>query len=165
MLSWEYFIMFNLIKTTMRSLSSKKIAMDFELAAIQGIKKVISVIIYRECYYHFNLSLWRKAAALQIKTRLKKKHVARCVGFARLPKKFLNAAYQYVMGKSPVSEETNKFNKYFNKKWIYKDEILKYCCCENEHIQTNNNIEGWHTKWNKNLTLAHLRKQFKKSNE
>lgn len=114
---------------------------------------------FRGCYYHFNRSLWRKAKALQIKPRPKKRQVAWCVRLPHIPKNFLNAGYQYVIGQIPVSEEINKLNKYFKKQRVYKDEILKYCCRENEQIRTNNNIEGWHTNKytaRKNPTLAHL---------
>lgn len=101
----SYEILFTLIKTTLSSWSPLKITMDFEVAAIQAIKKTFPEIQFRGCYYHFNRSLWRKAKALQIKTRPKKRHVARCAGLARLPKEFIAAGYQYVMAKTPAGED------------------------------------------------------------
>lgn len=45
----SYEILFNLIKTTLPSWSPEKITMDFELAAIQAIKKVFPEILFRGC--------------------------------------------------------------------------------------------------------------------
>lgn len=157
----SYEILFNLIKTTLSTWVPKKITMDFELAAIHAIRRVFPTIVFRGCYYHFNRCLWRKAKALNINTRPKKRHVARCIGLARLPQNFINTGYRYVMARSPVCIEINKFNAYFKKQWVSKDKIEKECCCHDEAIRTNNNIEGWHAKINKyvgrkNPTLAHL---------
>lgn len=84
-----------------------------------------------------------------MKTRVKKRHVARCIGIARLPTKYLEEGYIYVMGKSPPGEDVEKFNKYFKKQWFLKQYFSVSCSCEKEKIRTNNNIEGWHRKSDK----------------
>lgn len=156
-----YKILFSIIKSQIPTWSPKKITLDFEIAAINAFKDIFPGILFKGCYYHFNHALWKKAKALQIKTRVKKRHVARCIGIARLPKKYLREGYDYVMAKRPVGEEINMFNKYFQKQWVNKDFFAESCCCETEKFRTNNNIEGWHRKINsfigkKNPTLAHL---------
>ncbi|XP_060809619.1 uncharacterized protein LOC132903950 [Amyelois transitella] len=145
-----YKVLFSLIKTSI-GWNPQKITLDFEVAAINAIKKVFPKIIFKGCYFHFNRCLWKKAKALNVKLRTEKRHVARCVGLARLPVQYIEKGYEYVMSKNPrnPSDGLQKFNKYFNKQWIKKNEMMMSCSCGNENIRTNNSLEGWHAKINR----------------
>ncbi|KAL0852145.1 hypothetical protein ABMA28_000382 [Loxostege sticticalis] len=103
----------------------------------------------KECYYHLNRCLFRKAKSLKLTTRVKKRHVARCAGLARLPKAYFRKGYEYVMSKSPSGVEITKFNKHFNHQWMAKTDFEKICCCSSSKIRTTNNIEGWHSRLNR----------------
>lgn len=85
----------------------------------------------------------------KLKLRTEKRHVARCVGLARLPTEYIENGYLYVMKKSPKSDTIQKFNKYFKRQWLKKNELLNSCSCAGEKVRTNNNIEGWHSKINR----------------
>lgn len=86
---------------------------------------------------------------MNIKTRVKRRHVARCAGLARLPEVYIKKGLSYIMNKSPRSEDVTKFNKYFRKQWMTKTDFAKVCCCSKENIRTTNNIEGWHSRINR----------------
>ncbi|XP_049878484.1 uncharacterized protein LOC126375548 [Pectinophora gossypiella] len=144
-----YEILCYLIKATLPSWRPIKITLDFEVAAINAFQNVFPKIIFKGCYFHFNRCLWRKAKDYNIKLRTEKRHVARCVGLARLPIQYIEDGYDYVMNRSPNGEGINKFNMYFKKQWMKNNQMLDTCSCSNEKIRTNNNIEGWHGKINK----------------
>lgn len=86
-----------------------------------------------------------------MKTRVKQRHVDRCVGLARLPEENVQEGYEYVMKKSPKGDDVERFNKYFNKQWYNKGALnfVKKCGCQTEIIRTTNHLEGWHNKINR----------------
>lgn len=156
-----YELLFRLIKSQFPLWVPEKVTLDFERAAMKGIQNVFPNIEIKLCYYHFNRSLLRKAKKLKIRSPVKKRHVARCAGLARLPSIFINKGYSYVMKKSPIGTEMEKFNTYFKKQWFDQNDFCKVCCCSDEKKRTTNNLEGWHSKINRfigrrNPTLAHV---------
>lgn len=108
--------------------------MDFEKAAMVGIRDVFPLIEIKLCYFHFNRALFRKAKKFNLKSSVKKPHVARCAGLARLPQQFINKGFNYVMNKGPVGMEVQKFNEYFKKQWFHQNDFHKVCCCSDEEI-------------------------------
>ncbi|KAL0902469.1 hypothetical protein ABMA27_000327 [Loxostege sticticalis] len=113
----------------------EKMTVDYEIAVMKAIRGVFPATVTKGCYFHFNNSLFRKAKQLKITSSVKKRHVARCAGLARLPIEFIQSGYQYIMN--------------------------KICNCDQEKIRTTNNVEGWHSKINRyigktNPTIVHL---------
>lgn len=144
-----YKIVFHLIKSQFRNWMPKKITIDFELAVIKAVKKVYRDIQVKGCYFHFSRCLLRKAKQLKIISSVQKRHVAKCIGIARLPPEHLEFGYQYVMSKCPSNEKIEKFNKYFQTHWIKRSNFSELCSCDKEQIRTTNNIEGWHSRINR----------------
>lgn len=144
-----YKILFELIKTNFPTWQIEKVTIDYELAAINGISAVYPEIEIKGCFYHFNRCLYRKAKHLKINSPVKRRHVARCAGLARLPVKYVKRGNAYIMKKSPLGEDIRKFNKYFSKQWNAKTVFSIICNCDKETIRTTNNIEGWHSRINR----------------
>jgi hypothetical protein len=156
-----YETMFYVIKSQFPNWKPTKVTVDFEIAAMHALRKVYPNITIKGCFFHFNRCLFRKAKKLNISSRVKKRHVSRCAGLARLPKHFIQTGLQYIMRKSPKGEDIKKFNNYFKKQWFTKTAFSKICSCEQEEIRTTNNIEGWHSRINRFIgkkypTMAHL---------
>lgn len=83
---------------------------DYEIAVMKAIRGVFPATVTKGCYFRFNNSLFRKAKQLKITSSVKKRHVARCAGLARLPIEFIQSGYQYIMNKSPIGDDIIKFN-------------------------------------------------------
>lgn len=127
----------------------KKVSIDYEESAMRAIQKVFPKTIIKGCFSHFSNSLFEKAKALGIKSRVQRRHVARCAGLARLPLKYIMSGYQYIMKKTPKSENVQKFNSYFNQYWLSDIEFIKKWCCYQEEVRTTNDLAGWHARLNK----------------
>lgn len=157
-----YTVVFRIIKSQFQDWQPEKITVDFELAPMKAIRRVFPSVVVKGCFYHLNRCLFRKAKALKITTRVKRRHVARCASLARLPKEYIQTTgITYVMSKSPPGHDVTKFNHYFKKQWMIKTDFVRVCNCSEEKIRTTNNIEGWHSRLNrfvgrKNPTLAQL---------
>lgn len=146
-----YKILYCLIKSqTGEIFKPQKITLDYENAAIIAVQQVFPEIVVKGCYYHFNRCLFRKAK--EMKTRVKQRHVARCVGLARLPEENIQEGYEYVMKRSPKGYDVERFNEYFNKQWYNNKGVhnfAKKCGCQTEIIRTTDHLEGWHNKINR----------------
>lgn len=147
-----YATLYRLIKSqTGEVFNPQKITLDYELAAIIAVQQVFPNIIVKGCYFHFNRGIFRRAK--KMKTRVKQRHAARCVGLARLPENHIQRGYEYVMKRSPKGDDIVRFNKYFKKQWYNQRafDFAKTCGCQTEMIRTTNHLEGWHNKINRNI--------------
>lgn len=144
-----YEILFRMIKNQIPSWKPVKMTLDYEQAAMKGVQTVFPDTIVKGCYFHFCNTLFRKSKALDMKSRIQRRHVARCAGLARLPLTFLKNGYEYVMKRSPTDEKSTIFNKYYQNKWMKDIGFVKKWCCEDEEIRTTNPVEAWHSRINK----------------
>lgn len=146
-----YGILFRLIKSRLPMWYPKKITMDYEKSAMNAIHNIFPKSVIKGCFYHFCKSLFKKARALGIKSRVQRRHVAKCAGLARLPLKFIMSGYKYIMRRAPNCEQVRTFNSYFNSYWLSDITFIKKWCCYQEIIRTTNDLEGWHARINKYL--------------
>lgn len=156
-----YELLFQLIESNFRGWRPSKVTMDFEKSAMNAVRQVYPGIEVKGCYFHYNRCLFRKSKQLKISSPVKKRHVSRCAGIARLPPEFIASGIEYVMRRKPAGEDINRFNTYFRNQWLNNTDFEKTCCCSKERIRTTNNLEGWHSRINrfigqKNVTVANL---------
>lgn len=144
-----YELLFDIIKSRYPTWSPSKILLDYEKPAINAIRKKIRNTIVKGCFYHFCRSLFKKAKMLGVKSRVQRRHIARCAGLARLPFKYITSGYQYIMKKSPKTEPVKKFNTYFDRFWLHDIRFIKMWCCNEEEIRNTNYVEGWHSRLNR----------------
>lgn len=144
-----YHTLFDIIKTSFPNWNPSKILLDYEKAAMNALRKVFPDTTLKGCFYHFCRSLFKKSKELGIKSRVQRRHVARCAGLARLPLKYITAGYNYIMKKTPKNKEIAKFNDYFNRFWIKDVQFIKTWCCQGEEIRNTNHLEGWHSRINR----------------
>lgn len=143
-----YEIVFELMKSSFPKWKPTKITIDFETAVIKAVKFFYCDIEVKGCYFHYS-SLLRKAKQLKITSSTQKRHIARCIGLARLPPEYLECGYEYIMSKSPSIKKIDDFNKYFQTHWLKRSNFPVLCSCDKEKIRTTNNIEGWHSRINR----------------
>lgn len=168
-----YELLFDIIKSRFPTWRPSQMLIDYEKSAINAIRKKFPNTILKGCYYHFCRSIFKKAKNLGIKSRVQRRHVARCAGLARLPLRYITSGYQYIMKKSPKTEPVQKFNTYFDRFWFHNIKFIKMWCCNEEEIRNTNYVEGWHSRLNryvgiKNPSIAKvldiLQKEFKIKN-
>lgn len=144
-----YEIILQLIKSRLPHWKPTKMTLDYEKAAMKAIQNVFPDTEIKGCYYHYCNNLFRYGKRLGIKTRVQKRHIARCAGLARLPLKYVTSGYKYVMSRAPKSDVIIKFNDYLTRTWFMDLNCIKRWCCYGEEVRTTNNLEGWHARLNK----------------
>ena len=58
----------------------------------------------------------------------------------------------YIMEDSPSDSETLKFNNYFVEQWLENKSVKGMCNFYGQQNRTNNKVEGWHSRLNRNLS-------------
>jgi hypothetical protein len=59
------------------------------------------------------------------------------------------------MANAPESEKMDEFNSYMVDQWLDNTSMKNVWNCYNERHRTNNGLEGWHHKLNKDVNKSH----------
>jgi hypothetical protein len=165
-----------------KTIHLKKVMADFESALLNQIKATFSMAVIKGCWFHFNQAIMRKlfnlGKSIVFKINLKysliyskgfkleyfnnfdfKIWVRRFGALALLPIGNLMEAWKIIIDTIlvPKTTELVKFIKYIVDVWIigkkgsnFSPEVWN--CHECIGHRTNNNLEGFHSQLNKDLT-------------
>lgn len=148
-----YQIIFQLLLSQNPSWKPEKFTTDFETAQMNAIQSVFPEVDIKGCFFHFTQALSKKAKSLHIlKNRACKRHVALCAALALLPEQATDEGWFYIMEDwSEQNENLVKFNDYFTKQWLQKEDMRRIWCFNSERHRTTNSVEAWHSSINKKL--------------
>ncbi|KAH9638552.1 hypothetical protein HF086_000953 [Spodoptera exigua] len=126
---------------------------DFLMADYQEGARRILIFSSKEAREKLKTALSKKAKSLHIlKNRACKRHVALCAALALLPEQATDEGWFYIMEDwSEENENLVKFNDYFTKRWLQKEDMLRIWCFNSERHRTTNSVEAWHSSINKKL--------------
>ena len=147
---------FSLLKEKLPLWSPHVLKIDFEVAAIQGIRNVFPQIEVKGCNFHFNQSVWRRVQTLGLTTSYRddadiRKHIHMCAALAHLPSWATEEGWLFIMESSPLSQGIEAFNDYFVDQWIENDIVNDMWICYGEKHRTTNVVEGWHNRLNRRV--------------
>ena len=134
---------------------------DFEIAAIQAIHAEFPNAEGKGCFYHYSQAIWRKTHNLRLAVLYKEypqvqQWIRRTAGLALLPADQVQNAWLEVMGATPVVPRAEDFNDYLVVNWVDARFPLQMWNHHNTmDPRTNNNLEGFHTRLNRNLPHNH----------
>lgn len=163
-----YQIMLNLIvaESKRRNLTfqPKEIQIDFEQAVVRAIRSVLPKTSVKGSFFHYTQSIWRnvKKNGLSGKKYVKNiKKIVRLIMYLPLIKKHhMPQTWQKI--KNLINIENNEkllqVKKYFEHTWFSSNSIFSlnmWNHFNNLNRKTNNHLEGWHNKINRNLTEKH----------
>lgn len=170
--------LFNVLKQCETRLNPISISIDFEMGMIKAFQKNFPNAKIVGCFFHYGQCLWRRVQASG-----SQKMYNDDLGFAKCIKKLIALAFvpvvdvifayeqlirsvdftQYEAQLSPILDyyESNwvgklKRNvrrsspKFSIKMWNCYDSVL------GDKPRTNNNVEGWHSGFNKRINCSHL---------
>lgn len=159
----SYFRLFDMIKLEIPEWNPKKFKTDYEVAAMQAIKKMFPCVTLTGCYYHYNNAIWEKGRKLGItksKDPKKIREVALTAVLPLLPAHEIQNGWKYITRHSTQEDDMKKFRSYVDHQWI-KEEFISTWCVYGEQHRTNNSLEAWNHKLNKtvgkkNPNIIHL---------
>jgi hypothetical protein len=150
----SYIVLFEMIKSQIPEWSPQKFHIDFETATSNALMKVFPDLQIKFCYYHFTKSMWTKAKTLKINRKRDRRVVGLCSALALLPESNIEEGWIYIKAVSSNSyNKANiyKFIKYMETFWLKCSAFRSQWCVSSERHRTNNIVESWNSKLNKEM--------------
>lgn len=104
------------------------------------------------CLFHWTQAVWRKVQAVGL-TRVfrhcerSKKMIKRLMALPMLPEEHISAAFSRLKDKAP--ENLSELVEYIELTWVNSRNWAPPTWCQYMRpIRTNNNVEGWHRRFN-----------------
>ena len=147
-------------------LQGKKVKLDFEKACMNSFQKVLDLDI-SGCTFHLSQSLWRKAQALGLQSRIMeedayKKAFRRCCALCFLPPDKIIVAFAQILYDAPETDEMTPLFDYIVETYLGtngdSDAILPvshWNHWSSYDESSNNKVEGWHRRMNSKLRGKH----------
>ncbi|XP_068224123.1 uncharacterized protein [Palaemon carinicauda] len=157
-----------------RNLRPASVSLDFELSAINSVKKFFPNAEICGCFFHFGQCLWRKVQGLGLQAWYSKSENAMLIkklqAIAFVPPHDVYDCFDTLV--SSFDDETDNildgFLQYFETTWLGvfqrgrrrrpKFEVKLWSCYErtlNGLPRTNNMLEGWHNAFKRRMTIIH----------
>jgi len=155
-----YVRLFELIKKYIPLWKPEKIKIDYEMAAIQAIRKILPEVTLKGCNFHFNQCLWRKVQDIGLSQMYKeneeiRNHVRMCAALSHLPPEHTDDGWINIMENCPSEHLIQEFNDYFVDQWLENNKIRDMWICFKERHRTTNSLEGWHHRLNQKISKIH----------
>lgn len=145
--------LFDMMKCRLPDWQPDQFHLDFEMAIINAISEIFPSTTILGCFFHFAQALKKKAKELNLlKRRYTKRHVDLCKTLSLIPQEMKDDGWLYIMEDSPSDSETLKFNNYFVEQWLENKSVKGMCNFYGQQNRTNNKVEGWHSRLNRNLS-------------
>lgn len=150
-----YFHMLMAIKESFPSWKPSTIKIDFEVAVISAIQRVLPHTGISGCSFHFSQSIWRKIQTIGLTSEYKEnqevaKTCRRCAALVHIPPQNIDDAWLIIMEDAPEDNvKLTEFLDYFVEQWLENLTITRsmWNVYEQRH-RTNNAVEGWNSKLN-----------------
>lgn len=152
-----YTRLYHILRSKIPSFKPLEFHIDFEKAAINGLRNVYPDVEIKGCNFHYNQAIWRKVQEIGLVAEYKndtniRQHIRMCAALAHLPPQYIDDGWLEIMETSPQTEQIVKFNDYFVSEWMESERM--WICFKNRH-RTTNTVEGWHTRINKKIGKSH----------
>ncbi|XP_034316249.2 uncharacterized protein [Magallana gigas] len=134
---------------------------DFEVAVRNVLQRVFPEATVKGCFFHFTQCIWKKTQSLGLATMYRnndgvQKLVRRAASLPLVP---INPVGDVWFNTLEDTEEVNvditRFADYVTEQWIEGTDVQFWNHFDNTGPRTNNILEGWHSKINKQLNAAH----------
>lgn len=150
-----YFHMLVAIKESFPSWMPSTVKLDFEVAMISAIRRVLPHTQISGCSFHFSQSVWRKIQTIGLTSEYKENQdvartVRRCAALVHIPPQHIDDAWLTIMEDAPKDNvKLSEFLDYFVEQWLENRTITRniWNVHEQRH-RTNNAVEGWNSKLN-----------------
>ena len=167
-----YTIFFKILKQLQHTLAPKNLTVDFEIAVLNAINTSFSGTNKKGCFFHFSQAIFQKIQSLGLQNRYKedehfahKVHMLAALAFVPLPD--VIDAFKSVADESP--HDAQEVIDYFEDTYIgrlrpsghsralFFDLALWNMCDQTtgDLPRTNNDIEGWHRRFQANVGAYH----------
>ncbi|KRZ48692.1 hypothetical protein T02_10433, partial [Trichinella nativa] len=139
-------------------LQPQTVIYDFETALIPAVQASFPGVQIQGCYFHFCQAVLRKVAELGLRTRYlheaeTKKKIKMLMATAFLPLPEVPAAVD-LLGRNVTGLIAALFD-YFRREWMTPNRLPLWNVY-NVQTRTNNHLEGWHLKMNRQAGKHHL---------
>ncbi|KRX77070.1 hypothetical protein T06_3034 [Trichinella sp. T6] len=139
-------------------LQPQTVICDFETALIPAVQASFPGVQIQGCYFHFCQAVLRKVAELGLRTRYlheteTKKKIKMLMATAFLPLPEVPAAVD-LLGRNVTGLIAALFD-YFRREWMTPNRLPLWNVY-NVQTRTNNHLEGWHLKMNRQAGKHHL---------
>ena len=152
----DYRAIFTWIKDNVGELRLKSITCDFEKAVWLAVKKVFSEDIeIHGCLYHWEQSIFRKIQELGLVSTycMKKRTYNFCkalMALPYLPADWIESIFQQIASKD-VNDKLRLLLDYIEHQWINNATFIRTSWSVYQRpFRTNNDVEGWHHRFNLN---------------
>jgi hypothetical protein len=147
----SYMALFQMIKSEIRNWSPIKFHLDFEIATANALLAIFPEIKLKKCYYHLTKSIWKKSKELKMNSKHERRVVGLFTALALLPMDHMSNGIKYIKDESPNTSKIMLFEKYMRQTWLKNDEFILQWNVFGERHRTNNVIESWHSRLNKDM--------------
>ncbi|CAD5126447.1 DgyrCDS14576 [Dimorphilus gyrociliatus] len=146
--------LFKAIQDLTNGHSPKKVVVDFEKAIWKALSFTYPEANIKGCVFHWTQAIYRKIQELGLCKMYKEKKaeyriMKKLMALPFLPSDLIEPTFKTIKEISPI--EMKSLLEYIETQWIngfYKPEVWSVY---GEAIRTNNDLEGWHHRLNKNL--------------
>ncbi len=146
--------------------SPSTISIDFESAMINSIQRIFPGARIRGCLFHFSQALWRRVQEVGLVVRYKNDNsfnglVRRAAALPLIPTHMVDEVWTEVLGQVDQNDVAlMRFCDYVTKTWVDNLTALFPIEIWNQSdnvggVRTNNHLEGWHSRLNKELGRPH----------
>lgn len=150
----SYFKLFSMIKSQLAKWNPIKVHSDFEMASMNALKMLFPNIVLKGCYFHWCKNINKKADKLgHSKVYAEKRIIGLTKALALLPSQHIMEGWQFIKALCAGNIEMSQFTKYVETFWLKKHSFDVISVFGERH-RTNNVLEGYHSKLNKNINTS-----------
>ena len=137
----------------------QRVVTDFESAVWGAVNEVLPNVEQKGCLFHFTQAIFRKIKRLGLQTAYEKdpgtsRILKSLMGLPFIPQEYIVPVFN-TMEQDNKCKELQKFFAYMKKYWIESRIFApKAWCWFRELIRTNNDVEGWHNRFNRRVKNA-----------
>lgn len=157
----DYVAVFKRLKEVINGdLHVQGFVVDFEKGAWKAIRQEFPNTMIKGCAFHFNQAVWRMTQQLGLKTTYSKRgpeyrYTRSLMGLPFLPSADIRPAFDQLATRATSPELTQLVN-YIDNTWLSSTVWLpRNWSIYQLTIRTNNDVEGWHSRINKDIGKAH----------
>ena len=135
---------------------------DFEQAMMDAIGEEIPGAQSRGCLFHYTQAVWRKIQALGLQKDYNEgRELQDCcrqmMALPFLPEAEIQAAFGWLLDiVHDLHPTMQAFTNYINQQWVNNGQLpLARWNCHGADVRTNTGMEGWHSRFNRKVGVAH----------